>query len=113
MPAAESVTCEDVGDVPDGQLRAAQLLWASADSPWVHTADRSRNLATFVPLREMNPTLILSTHLPPAARRAPEFFSDARCGSIRHCPHRPRSASSHHHGDSIGSANGLHMRVVD
>jgi hypothetical protein len=40
----------------------------------VHTVDHARYLATFAPLRDMNPALILSTHLPPAVRRGPEFL---------------------------------------
>ena len=113
MPTAESVNCDDVGDVPDDELRAAQLLWTSSDSPWVHTVDRSRNLATVVPLPEMNPALILSIHLP-QRRVAPR--SSSRRSLRLHPPLPPTGrdqASLHHHRDSIGSANGLHMRVVD
>jgi hypothetical protein len=33
MPTAELATCDDVGHVPAGELRAAQLLWATMDSP--------------------------------------------------------------------------------
>jgi hypothetical protein len=74
MPTAELVTRDDVGGVLDDHLRAALLLWTTADSPWVHTVDQSRYLALFASLRELNPALILSTHLPPEARRAQEFF---------------------------------------
>ena len=61
MPTAELATCDDVGHVPAAELRAAQLLWATVDSPWVHTVDHARYLATFAPLRAMDPALILST----------------------------------------------------
>jgi hypothetical protein len=74
MPTAELATCDDVGHVPAAQLRAAQLLWATVDSPWVHTVDPARYLATFAPLRDLDPALILSTHLPPAVCRVPEFL---------------------------------------
>jgi hypothetical protein len=40
----------------------------------VHTVDRARYLATLAPLQDTSPELILSTHLPPAVRRAPEFL---------------------------------------
>ena len=30
---------ENVAAVPADELRAAQLLWASVDSPWVHNVD--------------------------------------------------------------------------
>ncbi|MFU8875644.1 hypothetical protein [Micromonospora sp. SL4-19] len=42
------------------------MLWATVDSPWVHTVDPARFLATLQPLRAMDPAAILSTHLPPA-----------------------------------------------
>ena len=56
------------------QLRSAQLLWATVDSPWVQTIDPAKYLQTMTPLRAMDPTLILSTHLPPAPARLPEFL---------------------------------------
>lgn len=74
MPTADLATCGDAGQAPAGDLRAAQLLWATVDSPWVHTVDPARYLATLAPLHAMNPALILSTHLPPASRCAPEFL---------------------------------------
>ena len=51
-----------------------QLLWATIDSPGVHTTDRAGFLRTVEPLRAMNPELILSTHLPPAAGQTTEFL---------------------------------------
>lgn len=74
VPTADLATCDDAGQMPAGDLRAAQLLWATVDSPWVHMVDPARYLATLAPLRAMDPALILSTHLPPAARRTPEFL---------------------------------------
>jgi hypothetical protein len=74
MPTAELAVCDDVGQVPASELRTAQLLWATVDSPWVHTVDQARYLATLAPLRKLDPALILSTHLPPAGRRAAEFL---------------------------------------
>lgn len=74
LPSDELAGCGDVDNIPPDQLRSGQLLWATVDSPWVHTTDTARYLATLQPLRAMNPTLILSTHLPPAAGRAPQFL---------------------------------------
>jgi glyoxylase-like metal-dependent hydrolase (beta-lactamase superfamily II) len=74
MPTAELATCDDVGHIPTGDLRAGQLLWATVDSPWVHTVDPARYLGTLGQLRVLDPALILSTHLPPAQRRTPEFL---------------------------------------
>jgi glyoxylase-like metal-dependent hydrolase (beta-lactamase superfamily II) len=74
MPSAELAAAADVGDVPADQLRAMQLLWATIDSPWVHTTDTARFLDTVQPLRAMDPDLILSTHLPPASGHNTDFL---------------------------------------
>ncbi|MFI6145535.1 MBL fold metallo-hydrolase [Streptomyces sp. NPDC051109] len=66
MPSAETAAGGDAAAVGAEDLRAAQLLWASVDSPWVHIVDRDRYLATVAPLREMAPEIVASTHLPPA-----------------------------------------------
>lgn len=61
----EGALVDDVGSIPEDELQAAQLLWASADSPWAHFVEDSRmadNLTRFVSQR---PDRVLSTHLPP------------------------------------------------
>jgi hypothetical protein len=50
------------------------LLWATIDSPWVHNVEPTAYLATVEPLRAMDPAVILSTHLPPAAGQTAEFL---------------------------------------
>jgi len=74
LPSAELAGCAEIGDAPRDVLRAGQLQWATVDSPWVHSVDRARYLATIDPLRAMNPEIILSGHLPPAVGRSAEFF---------------------------------------
>jgi glyoxylase-like metal-dependent hydrolase (beta-lactamase superfamily II) len=74
LPSAELAGGADVGEVPTGDLRSAQLLWASVDSPWVHIVDRDAYLATIQPLRAADPEVVLSTHLPPASGRPPELL---------------------------------------
>ena len=63
-----------VADVPGDQLRSAQLLWATVDSPWVHTTEPAKYLGTIEPLRAMDPAVILSTHLPPAVGQTSAFL---------------------------------------
>ena len=65
MSSADLAQGHDVRDVPADDLRSAQLLWATVDSPWIHVADREAYLRTVEPLRAMDPDTILSTHLPP------------------------------------------------
>ncbi|GAA3443422.1 MBL fold metallo-hydrolase [Planomonospora venezuelensis] len=74
LPSAELAASDDAGDVPADELRAAQLLWAAVDSPWVHLVDRPAYLATLRPLHAADPDVILSTHLPPAAGRTSQFL---------------------------------------
>lgn len=66
MPSADLAQADDVREVPVEDLRAAQLLWATVDSPWVQNVDVAKFLGSFQPLRDGAPELVLSTHLPPA-----------------------------------------------
>ncbi|MDX6287371.1 MAG: hypothetical protein QOG53_2856 [Frankiales bacterium] len=74
MPTVADAEVDDVGVVSADTLRAAQLLWAGADSPWVHTVDRARFAATYDELRNEAPSMVLSTHLPPARGQTDVFL---------------------------------------
>ncbi|MEE1753179.1 MBL fold metallo-hydrolase [Streptomyces sp. SP18CS02] len=67
MPDAQFAVDGEAGALADEQLRGAQLLWAAVDSPWVHNIDVGKYLATLRPLREMEPELVMCTHLPTAS----------------------------------------------
>jgi flavorubredoxin len=66
LPTDDLAGSHDVRAVPAEDLRAAQLLWATVDSPWVHMVDRQAYERSLEPLRAMAPSALLSTHLPPA-----------------------------------------------
>ena len=66
LPTADLAGCDDVRAVPAEELRTAQLLWATVDSPWVHGVVRQAYEHSLEPLRAMDPSAVLSTHLPPA-----------------------------------------------
>ncbi|MEU8520753.1 MBL fold metallo-hydrolase [Streptomyces sp. NBC_01216] len=68
MPTAELAQSGHASDLRPDELRAAQLLWATVDSPWVHVVDAGKYRSTLVPLRDMNPEIVLGSHLPPAVR---------------------------------------------
>jgi glyoxylase-like metal-dependent hydrolase (beta-lactamase superfamily II) len=74
LPSAELAGGSDVREVPTDDLRSAQLLWASVDSPWVHTVDRDAYYRTMQPLRAADPEVVLSSHLPPAYGRMPQLL---------------------------------------
>jgi hypothetical protein len=75
LPAADLATAEDAADVNPDELRGAQLLWASVDSPWVHVIDPAKFAASLEPLRDFNPSAIFSTHLPPATSTSAALFA--------------------------------------
>ncbi len=74
MPSAEVAVGGEAAALAAADLRAAQLLWATVDSPWVHAVDTGKYLATVEPLRAMAPETVLSTHLPPAVGLAPRML---------------------------------------
>ena len=64
MPTAELAQAADAREAPD--LESAMLLWAAIDSPWAQVVDPVKFDATIEPIRRLDPSAILSTHLPPA-----------------------------------------------
>jgi glyoxylase-like metal-dependent hydrolase (beta-lactamase superfamily II) len=75
-PVATAATAEvpDVRDIPADDLLAAQRMWVTVDSPWVAGVDRTRFAASLAPLRALDPSVVLSTHLPPARQAMPQFL---------------------------------------
>ena len=69
MASADLAESNDVRDVPADELRSAQLLWATVDSPWIHVADKDAYMKTVEPVRAMHAATILSSHLPPVVER--------------------------------------------
>ena len=57
---------QTAGDISPADLAAGQLLWATIDSPWVHKTDGRVFGASLNAVRQMEPEMILSSHLPPA-----------------------------------------------
>lgn len=57
---------ERAEDVAAEALRHGQVFWATVDSPWLHHVDRSTLLATLDGIRALEPTMVLSSHLPAA-----------------------------------------------
>ncbi len=61
-----SEATRDAGEVPADALAEGMLAWATADSPWAHILDRQRYGAVLEGIRRLEPTSILSSHLPAA-----------------------------------------------
>lgn len=64
--ATDEVTgCTDVREIAGPELTDQQILWATVDSPWVHGCDRDRLRSEVENLRALQPSRVLSSHLPP------------------------------------------------
>lgn len=74
LPTAELAAAADARDIRVGDLRAAQLLWAAVDSPWVHCAHTDQYFGTVRALHDIDPDVIFSTHLPPATGLGDQLF---------------------------------------
>lgn len=63
--AADVAVAETADQVDAAVLRAAQIGWATTDSPWVTMADRDSLAAQIEHVRRFEPSVILSSHLAP------------------------------------------------
>ena len=74
VTSTELAASSDVAAIAEDDLVAGQRLWATVDSPWIHNVDRDRFAKSMEPLRQLNPSMVLSTHLPPSTRDINEFL---------------------------------------
>jgi Metallo-beta-lactamase superfamily len=72
LGSADLATGPDVRDA--GDVREAQLLWATLDSPWVRLVDQAKFRATVDSLRSLLPSAVFSTHLPPVLEPTGRLF---------------------------------------
>jgi flavorubredoxin len=61
-------------DLDAAALREGQVRWAAIDSPWLHTVDTDRYAQLLDAVRALNPTMVLSSHLPPASGGLLDFM---------------------------------------
>jgi hypothetical protein len=67
LPADEA-TSVTADQVDPNMLRSAQVTWATTDSPWIASADRGALRTTVEHVRQREPAVLLSSHLPPVHR---------------------------------------------
>lgn len=53
-------------DLSEAELRQGQRFWATVDSPWLHSVDRAAYARDLARTAALQPSLLLSSHLPPA-----------------------------------------------
>jgi len=68
---------ENAEDLSDEQLRQGQVFWATVDSSWLHNVDRAMFASELERIRRLEPTMILSSHLPAATGSSLERLLDA------------------------------------
>lgn len=66
MASAEIASASNVHAAAEPDREAAQLMWAAIDSPWVHNVDQGKFLDSIQTIRDLDPSAIFCTHLPPA-----------------------------------------------
>jgi flavorubredoxin len=58
---------QNAADFSGDDLRNGQVLWATVDSPWLHKVDTVAFHRELDAIRTMEPTMVLSSHLPAAS----------------------------------------------
>lgn len=53
-------------DADEAELRNGVIAWATIDAPWLSMVDPGRFARSLAEVRRMEPSIILSSHLPPA-----------------------------------------------
>jgi flavorubredoxin len=65
---------QNAAEVPEDALAGGMQAWATADSPWAHLLDRERFTQVLDGVRRLQPSTILSSHLPAASGTSLERF---------------------------------------
>jgi flavorubredoxin len=68
---------EDAADLDTETLQGGQVRWATVDCPWVHHVDRATFRHALDDVRAIEPTMVCSSHLPPAPGAMLGLFVDA------------------------------------
>ena len=61
-----SAVPHSAADLTADELRQGQVFWATVDSPWLHNVDSAAFAQELNRIREIAPTMVLSSHLPAA-----------------------------------------------
>lgn len=65
---------QNADDVAEADLAQGMISWASVDSPWVYMAEPSGFSEALDRIRQIDPKMIFSGHLPPARGRTEQFL---------------------------------------
>lgn len=68
---------QDAADLDTDELQAGQVRWTTIDSAWVHDVNRQVFGRSLAELRALEPTMVCSSHLPPAPGAMLDLFVDS------------------------------------
>jgi Metallo-beta-lactamase superfamily len=85
LPALPALP-EDSADLDEATLTSGQIRWATIDSPWAHDVDRAAFDAKLHQLLAIQPSMVYSSHLPPAPGSMLKLFIE----SLAQVPDAPR-----------------------
>lgn len=68
---------ESAADLDSDTLQGGQVRWATIDSAWIHDVDRDGFDRMLGELRTLEPTMVCSSHLPPAPGAMLDLFVDS------------------------------------
>jgi hypothetical protein len=93
---------ENASDIAAADLREGLIMWATVDAPWLHVVDEGRFGESLGAVQNLEPGVILSSHLPPAtgmtetllqhlaaARTAPRFVGPDQAALERMLSEKP------------------------
>lgn len=69
-------------DIASDELRQGMATWASVDAPWLHRYSEGALEQALEPVTAHNPELVLSSHLPPAARMTEVLLGNLRAARV-------------------------------
>jgi hypothetical protein len=68
---------DHAADLDTDTLQGGQVRWATIDSAWIHGVDRDGFGRTLGEFRALEPTMVCSSHLPPASGDMLDLFVDS------------------------------------
>lgn len=76
LPTAQEAAVTDIGQLTSETVAGGQIAWATVDSPWALLADPDALRRSVDAVRALQPTALLSSHLPPARSRVDEVLKN-------------------------------------
>jgi flavorubredoxin len=67
-------TGQDAADYEEKDLLPGMAAWASVDTPWVHLVNEAKFGEVLERVRQIEPSLLLSSHLPPSRGQLLQFL---------------------------------------